>query len=196
MAPNQHVIHQDSKGEAAGGPQWSGSAARTAPQQPSSVCSCPRQAARCCPPLRPTPHQVQRRTAAQILHDDPQLRALGSEKHLSARDREQSGTAGPGPQDTHSPAAVTWPSSPSGTHHKRAPPAPFSSPPIKPPMQPLCRWTSGQVHYADTPSKTRPGKWQVQLALGPPVPAPQASPFPLGRTPRNWHSPGIWLQGA
>lgn len=96
------------------------------PQQPPPVCS----PVASCPPLRPTPHQVQCRTAAQILHDDPQLRALGPEKHPSARGREQRGTAQPGPQDTHSPAGVTRASGPSGTHHKRAPAVPSSSPPI------------------------------------------------------------------
>lgn len=44
----------------------------------------------CGPPTaRPTPHQVQGGAAAQVLHDDPQLRALVPEKRASARGSQQ-----------------------------------------------------------------------------------------------------------
>lgn len=44
----------------------------------------------CGPPTAwPTPHQVQGGAAAQVLHDDPQLRALVPEKRASARGSRQ-----------------------------------------------------------------------------------------------------------
>lgn len=165
------MIRQDSRGEALRGPRVQGCRG-TAPTATSFGPLLPTAS---CPPLRPTPHQVQRGAAAQVLHDDPQLRALGPEKHLSARGGEQRGTAGP-PGHTLPSRADSGPW-PLRDPHARAQ-QPHPAPSHHTPTQPLCRWSRGWVHCAETPSKTRPGRWEAQVALGFCGPAPQVAPFP------------------
>lgn len=80
--------------EAQRSPGKPGVTAGTTPRQ-LPVWSCPQHPGTM-PRSWPAPHQVQRGAAAQVLHDDPQLRALGPERRLSA----QAASTSPSPGHT------------------------------------------------------------------------------------------------
>ena len=156
------------------------------PGHPTATFLCLLLPTASCPLLRPTPHQVQRRTATQVLHDDPQLRALRPEKHLSARGREPRATGGPGPQDTHSPAAVTQAPAPQGPTTK-GPQQPLPAPL---PLSPQCNhFADGPVAEPTTPTphqkadqeEGRPGQHAASMHCSP------TTPLPEGRPPRSRH---------
>lgn len=147
--------------------RWPGGTVR-APWQPvlwPCLASCPR--------LGPTPHQVQCRAAAQVLHDDPQLRALGPEKGLSACGSQHRAPQAAG----RTPQRGSKRSGPSGGGLQQ--PHPLLPTPL---LQQLCRRPRATVRSANPPPPPKPG-WENGLPSRH-APRHTAHQEPLGRPPR------------
>lgn len=137
------------------------------------------------PLFQPAPHQVQRGAAAQVLHDNPQLRALGPEKCLSACIWQEA-------RSPQTPRHTPW--GPSRALPQRAPAASdlpshhthCGSFADRPSAQ-----TGNQVHCANNPSKTR---------LGEQLPSPHSASTPANqvslRSPQPALGSGLQLQGS
>lgn len=131
------------------------------------------------PPFRPPPHQVQRGASAQVLHDNPQLRALGPEKCLSAGIWQRTRR----PQDTH-------PGAPRGPSHNG-----LQQPPTSLPITPTAAaLQTGQVlKPATSPLCQQPFKPQAgRTAAQPSTPAYQGALH----SPQLALGSGLQLQGS